>query len=260
MTLGVIATYMFTLERTSTQPPRISWSCRAVKPSESPISSHSAVQKETHVASPAISGPTANRLGLYLRELQHCQRSGQATIRSSFLARRLGLSDSQIRRDLAQLGQLGKRGVGYDVAELISHLRSVLGTDGRWTTILVGLGNLGSALVGYRGFREQGFNLVAIYEADPAKAGQSPGGVPVLPIDELEATLPALNVDLAILAVPIEAAASVASRLSALGVLGILNFAPVSLNPQPGTAVVDVDLGIELQRLAFAVVNRQRSG
>ncbi len=93
---------------------------------------------------------------LYLRELQHCQRSGQATIRSSFLARRLGLSDSQIRRDLAQLGQLGKRGVGYDVSELIGHLRSVSGTDGRWPTVLVGLGNLGSALVGYRGFKNRG--------------------------------------------------------------------------------------------------------
>ncbi len=207
-----------------------------------------------------ISSPTANRLGLYLRELQHCQRSGQATIRSSFLARRLGLSDSQIRRDLAQLGQLGKRGVGYEVVELIAHIRRVLGTDGQWNTVLVGLGNLGNALVGYRGFREQGFNLVAIYDADLSKTGQSLAGVPVLSIDSLEKTLPKLNVDLAILAVPMDAATSIANRLSALGVTGILNFAPVSLNPRPNTAVVDVDLAIELQRLAFAVVNRQRSG
>lgn len=207
----------------------------------------------------SISGPTANRLGLYLRELQHCQRSGQRTIRSSFLSQRLGLSDSQIRRDLAQLGQLGKRGVGYDVAELISHLRRVLGTEGRWATVLVGLGNLGSALVGYRGFQEQGFNLVAIYEADLSKTGQKLAGIPILPIDDLEKTLPKLGVELAILAVPLEAAAAIANRLSALGVVGILNFAPVSLNPQPATAVVDVDLAIELQRLAFAVVNRQRT-
>lgn len=212
------------------------------------------------VASTAISSPTANRLGLYLRELQHCQRSGQATIRSSFLAHRLGLSDSQIRRDLAQLGQLGKRGVGYDVAELVEHLRSILGTDGSWTTVLVGLGNLGSALVGYRGFREQGFKLVAIYEADLTKTGQLHGGIPVIPVEQLESTIPKMAVDLAILAVPIEAAANVANRLAALGVVGILNFAPVSLNPKPNTAVVDVDLAIELQRLAFAVVNRQRSG
>lgn len=212
------------------------------------------------VASTAISSPTANRLGLYLRELQHCQRSGKSTIRSSFLAHRLGLSDSQIRRDLAQLGQLGKRGVGYDVAELVEHLRTILGTDGSWATVLVGLGNLGSALVGYRGFREQGFNLVAIYEADLAKTGQLHAGIPVLPIEQLESTIPKMGVDLAILAVPIDAAASVADRLAALGVVGILNFAPVSLNPQPSTAVVDVDLAIELQRLAFAVVNRQRSG
>ena len=224
------------------------------------MESRSQQAESQNAASPAISGPTANRLGLYLRELQHCQRSGQTTIRSSFLARRLGLSDSQIRRDLAQLGQLGKRGVGYSVPELIQHLRSVLGTDGKWRTILVGLGNLGSALVGYRGFREQGFNLVAIYEADSTKTGQTHHGVPVLGIDTLESTIPKMGVDLAILAVPIEAAVSVANRLSALGVVGILNFAPVSLNPQPSTAVVDVDLAIQLQRLAFAVVNRQRSG
>lgn len=218
---------------------------------------NSALPLSLHKAS--ISGPTANRLGLYLRELQHCQRSGQSTIRSSFLAQRLGLSDSQIRRDIAQLGQLGKRGVGYDVAELISHLRRVLGTDGRWATVLVGLGNLGSALVGYKGFQEQGFNLVAIYEADLTKTGQKLAGIPILPIDDLEKTLPKLGVELAILAVPLEAAAAIANRLSALGVVGILNFAPVSLNPQPQTAVVDVDLAIELQRLAFAVVNRQRT-
>lgn len=214
---------------------------------------------DNHSHAASISGPTANRLGLYLRELQHCQRSGQATIRSSFLAQRLGLSDSQIRRDLAQLGTLGKRGVGYDVAELIGHLRRVLGTDGRWATVLVGLGNLGSALVGYKGFQEQGFNLVAIYEADPAKTGQKLAGIPILPIKDLEKTLPKLGVELAILAVPLDAAAAIANRLSALGVVGILNFAPVSLNPQPPTAVVDVDLAIELQRLAFAVVNRQRT-
>ncbi len=84
-------------------------------------------------------------------------------------------------------------------------------------------------------------------------------GIPILTIDDLEKTLPKLGVELAILAVPIEAAAAIANRLSALGVVGILNFAPVSLNPQPQTAVVDVDLAIELQRLAFAVVNRQRT-
>lgn len=217
-------------------------------------------QIERNGASSGISGPTANRLGLYLRELQHHQRSGHSTIRSGFLATRLGLSDSQIRRDLAQLGQLGKRGVGYEIAELIRRMRQVLGTDGLWRTVLVGLGNLGQALVHYRGFREQGFQLVAIYESDPAKIGTDFDGIPVLDIARLETTVPALNVDLAILAVPSPVAAGVSDRLSASGVKGILNFAPVSLNPEPTTAVVDVDLAIELQRLAFAVVNRQRSG
>lgn len=217
-------------------------------------------ESQRPTTSTGISSPTANRLGLYLRELQHHQRRGVSTIRSGLLARRLGLSDSQIRRDLAQLGQLGKRGVGYDVSELITHMRRVLGTDGLWRTVLVGLGNLGQALVRYRGFREQGFQLVAIYEADVSKAGGEVDGIPILDVATLEATIPALAVDLAILAVPSTAAAAVSARLEQAGVQGILNFAPVSLNPQSTTAVVDVDLAIELQRLAFAVVNRQRSG
>jgi redox-sensing transcriptional repressor len=208
----------------------------------------------------SISGPTANRLGLYLRELQHYQRSGVTTIRSSLLAQRLGLSDSQIRRDLAQLGQLGKRGVGYEVAGLIRHMRHVLGTDGHWRTALIGLGNLGNALLRYRGFREQGFHLVAIFEADTSKTGGQVDGVPVLDVAQLEQSVPQLAIDLAILAVPANSACDIASRLAELGVQGILNFAPVSLNPLTATAVVDVDLAIELQRLAFAVVNRQRSG
>ncbi|MFO1062921.1 MAG: redox-sensing transcriptional repressor Rex [Pirellulales bacterium] len=226
--------------------------------SRSEPSDQSEVSSEAHTAS--ISGPTANRLGLYLRELQHLQRSGVATIRSGFLATRLGLSDSQIRRDLAQLGQLGKRGVGYEVTELIKRMRHILGTDGQWRTVIIGLGNLGQALMHYRGFREQGFQVVAVYESDPTKAGRTFEGVPVLAVDDLEKTLPKLGIDLAILAVPSPAAAAVADRLTRAGVKGILNFAPVSLNQQPSTAVVDVDLAIELQRLAFAVVNRQRSG
>lgn len=202
---------------------------------------------------------TASRLGLYLRELQHFGRSGAQTIKSHALGNRLGLSDSQIRRDLALLGEHGRRGVGYNVAGLVGALRKALGTDGKWNVILIGFGNLGNALVRYRGFTEQGFFLQAVFDADQSKIGVSVAEVPIFHIDELEGKIAKNSVQMAILAVPADSAPAIAKRLSAIGIKGILNFSPVSLSQDESTAVVDVDLAIELQRLAFAVVNSERS-
>ena len=224
---------------------------------EAPL--EAADKKLPTVRSGAIPAATASRLGLYLRELQHFLRSGTKTIKSSALGRRLGLSDSQIRRDLALFGEFGKRGVGYNVGGLVNALRRALGTDGKWNTILIGLGNLGNALVRYKGFEQQGFCLQAIFEADPTKIGTDVHGVPVYNIEELEVILPKLNTQMAILAVPADPANSLANRLADLGIAGILNFAPVSLSTHTGIATVDVDLAVELQRLAFAVVNSDRS-
>lgn len=212
------------------------------------------------VRSGAIPPATASRLGLYLRELQHFLRGGSETIKSNVLGHRLGLSDSQIRRDLALFGEFGKRGVGYNVAGLVGALRKALGTDGQWNTILIGLGNLGNALVRYRGFEQQGFVLRAIFESDPRKFGvlvepNQINGVPIYDSQRIEEIVPTLNVNMAILAVPAESAQGLVNRLAGLGVAGVLNFAPVSLSPPPGIQTVDVDLAVELQRLAFAVVN-----
>lgn len=212
------------------------------------------------VKSGAIPPATASRLGLYLRELQYFQRTGIETIKSNVLGNRLGLSDSQIRRDLALFGQFGKRGVGYNVPGLVAALRRALGTDGQWGTILIGLGNLGNALVRYRGFSEQGFVLRAVFEADPCKVGHEIDGIPVYDISELSTVLPQLDVRMAILAIPAGQAQAIASRLAELGIAGILNFAPVSLSTSQRMATVDVDLAVELQRLAFAVVNSEHSG
>jgi redox-sensing transcriptional repressor len=211
------------------------------------------------VKSGAIPPATASRLGLYLRELQHFQRTGIETLKSNVLGNRLGLSDSQIRRDLALFGQFGKRGVGYNVSGLVAALRKSLGTDGQWGTILIGLGNLGNALVRYRGFSEQGFVLRAIFEADSNKVGQEINGIPIHSISELGTILPHLDVRMAILAVPGDQAQPIATRLAELGIAGILNFAPVCLSTTERLATVDVDLAVELQRLAFAVVNSESS-
>ncbi|GIW99762.1 MAG: redox-sensing transcriptional repressor Rex [Pirellulaceae bacterium] len=211
------------------------------------------------VTSGQIPPATAHRLGLYLRELQHFHRAGVETIKSNVLGNRLGLSDSQIRRDLALFGEFGKRGVGYDVAGLVQALRRALGTDGTWNTILVGLGNLGSALIRYRGFQQQGFVLRAVFESDPTKIGTLIDGIPVFSIDSLEEKVPLLRARLAILAIPAQDAPQIARRLADIGIAGILNFAPVSLPLQKELAIVDVDLAVELQRLAFAVANWKES-
>lgn len=202
---------------------------------------------------------TANRLGLYLRELQQFQRSGTETIKSVMLARRLGLSDSQIRRDLAMFGQFGKRGVGYEVAGLVGALKRALGTDGQWSTILVGLGNLGLALLRYRGLAEQGFIIRAVFDSDSAKIGRQIDGISIHDIAHLSDILPQLDARMAILAVPASEAQSVAMQLAELGISGILNFTPVSLSISKRISIVDVDLALELQRLAFAVVNSEQS-
>ncbi len=207
----------------------------------------------------AVPPATANRLGLYLRELQYFHRSGAEMIKSVMLSPRLGLSDSQIRRDLAMFGQFGKRGVGYHVAGLVGALRHALGTDGQWGTVLVGLGNLGLALLRHRGFSEQGFVFKAVFDCDPAKVGGLVDGVLIQDFAKIADILPQLDARLAILAVPAAEAQQVASQLAELGISGILNFTPVSLSINKRIPVVDVDLALELQRLAFAVVNSEQS-
>lgn len=206
----------------------------------------------------AIPKSTVRRLVLYLRELQQLSRSGIQNIRSVTLADRLGLSDSQIRRDLSHVGLLGRRGVGYDTQELITAIRSILGTDRTWRVILVGMGNLGQALSGYKGFLDQGFELAGVFDSDPSKVGLVIHGHKIHPVEAMESIVKKLGgVQLAILAVAATAAPEVAARLNAIGIQGILNFAPVSVRRDANDmAVLDVDLALELQRLAFTIVQK----
>lgn len=201
---------------------------------------------------------TASRLALYLRELQQVQRHGAANVQSGWLAKRLGLNDSQVRRDLSCLGQVGLRGVGYRIPDLIHAIQHVLGTDRSWNVILVGVGNLGRALSGYRGFDQQGFLLVGAFDSDPDKVGTLVGSLRVQPLDALESFVASTPVDLAVLAVPAAAAPAVAAHLEEVGIPGILNFAPVPIQSTASMTVQHVDLAVELQRLAFSVVRRKR--
>lgn len=202
---------------------------------------------------PRPSRASAARLSLYLRCLEGWRRDGRETASSRELAEALGVGGAQVRKDLAYLGGLGRRGVGYRVADLAAGIRSALGIDREWPAILVGAGNLARALLRYRGFPERGFRLAGLFDADPRKVGQRIEGLEVLPMAELGRRARALGAELGIVAVPWEAAQEVAEALAAAGVRGVLNFAPGVLRLPAGIAVVNVDLTIQLEQLAFQV-------
>ena len=202
-----------------------------------------------------FSEATISRLPLYLRELLQIQRHGEPRVQSGVWAKRLGLTAAQVRRDLSGFGSMGQRGVGYEVRGLIQTIQQVLGSDRSWNVILVGVGNLGRALSGYRGFAQQGFRLVGAFDIDPSKIGEKLGSLTVLPLSELEEFVRTEGVELAMIAVPAGVVTEVTERLEMAGVTGILNFAPVMVRRSASpVTVVNVDLAIELQRLAFLVL------
>jgi redox-sensing transcriptional repressor len=197
-----------------------------------------------------------SRLSLYLRELQRLQAAGQQTISSSQLGTLLGFSDAQVRKDLGFFGQFGYPGVGYRCDELIRAMRDILGTNHPWPVVMVGAGNLGQALLGYRGFGRQNFSIEAAFDADPSKVGQTVQGIRIQHVDELPAVVKSKGIRLGMIVVPAERAQEAADRLVAAGVEGIVNFAPVTLALPPHVQIVSVDLAIELEQLSFAVTNK----
>ncbi len=194
---------------------------------------------------------TVGRLSLYLRELETWERDGHATISSRQLAKTLGATDAQVRKDLACCGSLGRAGVGYRVADLRTSLRQALGVEGGGRLALIGVGNLGRALLGYQGFRGRGFDIAAAFDRDPVLAGQRVGGVAIQPLAELAETARRQRLELFLLAVPAEAAQSAAAAAQDAGAKGLLNFAPTAVKVSPGVTVVDVDLGLLLEQLVY---------
>ncbi len=200
------------------------------------------------------------RVSLYLRQLEAFQRQGQTTISSSQLGAALAINNAQVRKDLAFFGQFGYPGIGYRIEELIAALRHILGIDRDWPLALVGLGNLGRALLKYRGFRSRGFHIVALFDNDAEKVGEVHDGLTVEPIESLRKAVVTRGVSLAVLTVPADAAQRVADHLVACGILGILNFAPVPLSVPPAVNVVAVDLSVQLEHLAYKVQNTHQGG
>jgi redox-sensing transcriptional repressor len=199
-----------------------------------------------------LSRAAAQRLSLYLRCVE-AWPTDAGSVSSGRIAVAVGVSDAQVRRDLAALGHLGQRGIGYDARELVTAIRAGLGINRTWRAVLLGVGNLARALLKYQGFRAQGFEIVGVFDADTAKVGQSIAGLTVESTATLGERLAELGAELGVLTVPGDVAQSVAEVLAAAGVRGILNFAPVVLRLPPHVRLVTVDLAIQLEQLAFLV-------
>jgi len=201
---------------------------------------------------------TVRRLSVYTRCLQQLEEDGVKTISSQELAERFNLNSAQVRKDLAYFGEFGVRGIGYYVSGLKAELQRILGLDREWPVALVGFGNLGSALVRYKGFARQGFRIVAVFDDDPAKVNREVEGVPIFPSRDLAREVRARGVQIGIIAVPAEAAQAVADGLVAAGIRAILNFAPARLRVPKEVRLKDVDLTIELETLSFYLAKSPR--
>lgn len=205
--------------------------------------------------------PTAavNRLPVYLQILTDLQLTETVQVSSDQLAVLANVNAAKVRKDLSYLGTYGTRGVGYEVAFLIYQIKRELGLLTEWKTIVVGAGNLGSAITVNGGFASRGFPVVGIFDVDPRKVGATVGDLVVRHLDDVQEFVRANGVHIGVLAVPSTAAQSVADELISAGIGSLLNFAPIVLTTQKGVSVRNVDLGVELQILGYHEQSRNQS-
>ena len=196
---------------------------------------------------------TVRRLSTYYRVLGAVLADGQSNVSSETLASMTGFTAAQVRRDLAYFGSFGKRGVGYAVSLLRQRLAAILGIDRGWRIGLVGVGNLGRALMAYPGFNNQGFDAVAAFDSDPAVIGSVVNGQRVRPIGNLAAAVRDEQIEMVIVTVPAEAAQQVVDQAVAAGVRAILNFAPTQLRVPSHVQLSSVDLAVEVEYLTYSL-------
>ena len=203
-----------------------------------------------------ISEFTINRLSIYLRCLNLLAAAGVTTTSSQALAEQFQLNSAQIRKDLTYFGEFGVRGVGYNVAELRSHLSQILGLDRQHRIGIVGAGNLGMALANYMGFNQEYFRVAALFDKEAPRLGiTSRSGVFVYHIDELKAVVAREQIVIGVVAVPAENAQEVVDRMTESGITAILNFAPVRLNTEAGVRLKTMDLAISFESLSYSLTD-----
>jgi redox-sensing transcriptional repressor len=201
-----------------------------------------------------ISDATITRLSRYYRSLVSLEEGGQDMVSSMELAKKHGVTPAQVRKDLSCFGQFGTRGLGYSVCQLKETLARILGLHRIWNVALVGAGSLGSALISYKEFKRQGFHIVAVFDNDPKKVGKKRRGLTISDIRRLPQMIKKLDINLAIVAVPKDAAQYVVDLLVKAGLKMILNFAPISLKASPGVTIRNVNMAIELEALSYRLI------
>lgn len=207
-----------------------------------------------------VSELTTNRLSVYLRSLNELEAAGVKTVSSQALAEQFQLNAPQIRKDLAYFGEFGVRGVGYYIDDLKRHLRQILGLDRRLGVAIVGAGNLGLALADYPGFRQEGFEILALFDVLTTKVGQrSRGGTPTYDIHELKKYVRRDEISIAVIAVPASSAQRVVDLVVTAGVKAILNFSPGALKVPADVKLKNVDLTVSLESLSFFLAHGETS-
>ncbi len=208
-----------------------------------------------------VSELTTNRLSVYLRSLNELEALSVKTVSSQSLAERFQLNAAQIRKDLAYFGEFGVRGVGYYVTDLKRHLRQILGLDRRLGVAIIGAGNLGLALADYPGFRQEGFQILALFDNLSTKVGQrSRGGIPTYDIHELKKHARRDDISIAVIAVPASSAQSVVDLVVAAGIKAVLNFSPGALKVPADVKMKSVDLTVSLESLSFFLAHGDDDG
>lgn len=195
---------------------------------------------------------TINRLSIYMRTLQELLEEEVDVISSERLAKQCGVNPAQIRKDLAYFGEFGVRGVGYRVSDLVNQIKEILGLNRPWNLAMVGLGNLGSALIRHGNFIKHGYIFTAAFDCDPQKVGRRlPNGLIINHVEDLEEIVKEREVHVGIIATPASSAQSVANQLVLAGINGILNFAPVQIQVPDCCHVENVDFTIKLDAIAY---------
>ena len=202
---------------------------------------------------PEIPRKTIYRLSVYLRCLQSLKQNQLQTVSSEALARAAGVKPTQLRKDLTYFGQFGTRGLGYDVEQLATMITDLLGTNRLQPVVLVGVGNLGTALLSYRGFEQEGFEIVGAFDQDLRRNRDKPLGTPLFGMEKLGDTIRERAVRMAIITVPAASAQEVANQLVTHGITGILNFSPAMLSVPETVMVNNVNLAIELENLSYFI-------
>jgi len=193
------------------------------------------------------------RLSLYLRELTRLEKEGKKTISSAELAELTDLTDTQIRKDIAYAGQIGISGTGYEIIPLNEAIKKVLGKDKVWDVILVGVGNLGTALLSYPGFKDQGFAIKGAFDINTRKFGQKIGNAEISDIEKMSEFIKEEDIKIALLAAPEFSAQKITDTLVSCGIKCILNFAPIILKVPEDVLVSNVDLSRELEIFSYFI-------